>query len=164
MNIKKVIPLIKATPDNLQPYGKFIGKPQRPPTLARGDIDYYHDLHDANDFTNQPVASYLVCHNKGFILTQIERHRHTEEAFIPLSGESIMVMGKVGQLNVDELVAVHFDGSFGIIFYKDTWHFAPFAITETATFMLLSGKDSGPDIEVIDVEPMRITTPQQTKL
>lgn len=159
MNIKKVIPLIKATEENIKPYGKFVGKSNREPTLARGDIDYYHQICNANDFTNKPVASYLICYPREFIFKQIERHRKTEEAFIPLMGESVIVMGKPGELNTDNLVAVHFDGSCGIIFYRDTWHFAPYALTKTATFMLLSGEDSGPDIEVVDIEPMIISTP-----
>lgn len=159
MNIKKIIPLIKATEENIKPYGKFIGLPQCLPSLARGDIDYYHNICNADDFTQKPVVSYLICHKREFILTQIERHRQTEEAFIPLSGESVIVMAKAGELDTDQLVAVYLDGSSGIIFYRDTWHFAPFAITDTATFMLLSGEDSGPDIEVIDIKPLVITAP-----
>ncbi len=155
------IPLIKPTAENLAPYARLVGKPLSAPTLARGDIDYYHHVADAQDFTSHPVSSYLITYPRPFLLEKIERHRHTEEAFIPLEGESVIVLGAPGEFDPAALCAVHLDGSFGLILYRDTWHFAPFAQQKPATFMLLSGKDSGPDIEVLDIESRPIATPDK---
>lgn len=158
------IPLIQVNAQNIAPFGKLLGLPHSAPTLARGDIDYYHHVSDSNDFTDHPVTSYLISYPRTALLEKIERHRHTEETFIPLTGESVMVLGKPGTLNDEELVAIHLDGSFGIQLYRDTWHFAPFALGNPATFLLLSGKDSGPDIEILEVTARDITLPQQKEM
>ncbi len=159
MKILKDIPLIKATPEMIKPYGKFLGKPDTKPTLVRDDIDYYHNIALSGNFTENPVTSYLICKKHGLTLKQVERHRQTEESFIPLEGRSLMILGKKGELKEDELVAVYMDGSWGIQLYKDTWHFAPFPIDDIATFLLLSGRDSGPDIEVLDVTQRQMPLP-----
>ncbi len=154
------IPLIEATAENLAPYGKLLGLPDRQPTLARGDIDYYHHIADSGDFTDHPVTSYLISYPRPPRLEFIERHRQTEETFIPLTGRSVMVLGTPGPLNTASLVAIYLDGSFGIQLRRDTWHFAPFALGSEATYLLLSGKDSGPDIEVLPVDSRDIAVPQ----
>lgn len=153
------IPLMEITAENIAPYGRLLGKPVSDPTLARGDIDYYHHVADSNDFTSHPVTSYLISYPRPALLEKIERHRHTEETFIPLTGESVMVLGKPGVLNEAELVAIHLDGSCGIQLHRDTWHFAPYALHDKATYLLLSGKDSGPDIEVLEVNKREIEHP-----
>lgn len=162
--ISKKIPLIEVNEKNLAPYGKLLYQPNRAPSLSRGDIDYYHHVTSSNDFTDHPVTSYLISYYRKSLLEKIERHRHTEETFIPLVGDSVMVLGKPGVLNEDEFVAIHLDGSFGIQLHRDTWHFAPFSLTEKATYLLLSGKDSGPDIEVFDVVPRNIEIPKNREV
>ena len=158
------VPLIEATAENLAPYGKLLGLPNRQPTLARGDIDYYHHIADSGDFTTHPVTSYLISYPRPPRLELIERHRQTEETFIPLTGHSVMVLGRPGPLNTDQLVAIHLDGSFGIQLRRDTWHFAPFALDCEATYLLLSGKDSGPDIEVLPVRARDIALPDTAEV
>lgn len=153
------IPLIEVNAESISPYGKLLALPDGQPTIARGDIDYYHHIADSNDFTAHPVTSYLISHPRALLLEKIERHRQTEETFIPLNGSSVMVLGKPGPLEEIELVAIHLDGSFGIQLYRDTWHYAPFAIDDRATYLLLSGKDSGPDIEIRDVTARPIAQP-----
>lgn len=158
------IPLIEVNDKSISPYGILLCKPNRKPNLSRGDIDYYHHIASSNDFTEHPVTSYLISYRREPFLEKIERHRHTEETFIPLTGKSVMVLGKPGILDESEFVAIHLDGSFGIQLYRDTWHFAPFALTEKSTYLLLSGKDSGPDIEVVDVAGRGVTIPQDNKV
>ncbi|WP_196592774.1 ureidoglycolate lyase [Pectinatus sottacetonis] len=158
--LMKDIPLIKAVPETIEAYGKFLGKPDRKPTLERGDIDYYHNIAPSGDFTKYPVSSFLICHKHDFILKRVERHKFTEETFIPLEGHSLMILGKKGELKEENLVAVYMDGSWGIQLYRGTWHFAPFPLDPLATFILLSGRDSGPDIEVCDVKQRKMPLPQ----
>lgn len=157
------IPLMAITAENIAPYGRLLGKPASEPTLSRGDIDYYHHVADSNDFTDHPVTSYLISYPRPAVLEKIERHRQTEETFIPLTGESVMVLGKPGALKENELVAIHLDGSCGIQLHRDTWHFAPYALNDKATYLLLSGKESGPDIEVVDVNKREISQPAVTE-
>lgn len=148
------IPLIEATAENLAPYAKFIGLPaNRTPSVDRTDITYYHDVCEANDFTEIPVASFLKAKPHPFTLANIERHMQTEEAVIPLTGESVIILGPVGEFDSNKLVAVHLDGSFGIIMRRNAWHFAPFPLHgEDATYMLLSGRYTPDDIEVLDID------------
>lgn len=157
------IPLIEATAESLAPYAKLIGLPANSsPSVDRTDITYFHDICDANDFTNIPVASFLKAKPHPFVLSNIERHMQTEEAVIPLTGESVIVLGPVGEFDINKLVAVHLDGSFGIIMRRNAWHFAPFPLDEeNATYMLLSGRHTPDDIEVLDIDT--VIVPQVKK-
>ncbi len=157
------IPLIEATAESLAPYAKLIGLPaNRSPSVDCTDITYFHDICDANDFTNIPVASFLKAKPHPFVLSNIERHMQTEEAVIPLTGESVIVLGPVGEFDINKLVAVHLDGSFGIIMRRNAWHFAPFPLDEeNATYMLLSGRHTPDDIEVLDIDT--VIVPQVKK-
>jgi ureidoglycolate lyase len=157
---QSVIPLIEVSPESIAPYGRLLGQPEKKPTLSRGDIDYYHHVADSKDFTLHPVTSYLISYPRALILERIERHRQTEESFIPLTGTSVMVLGKPGELIEKDLVAIYLDGSFGIQLHRDTWHYAPFATDNKATYLLLSGKDSGPDIDIRTVTAREIMRPQ----
>lgn len=154
------IPIIKISPESIAPYGRLLGQPEIEPTLSRGDIDYYHHVADSTDFTQHPVTSYLISHPRNLLLEKIERHRQTEESFIPLTGTSVMVLGKPGELKEEQLVAIYLDGSFGIQLHRDTWHYAPFALDDKATYLLLSGKDSGPDIDIRTVATREIMRPE----
>lgn len=162
--IYRPIPLIKVSPESIAPYGILLGQPERQPTLSRGDIDYYHHISDSTDFTDHPVTSYLISYPRTLLLEKIERHRQTEESFIPLTGTSVMVLGKPGELKEEDLVAIYLDGSFGIQLHRDTWHYAPFAIDDKATYLLLSGKNSGPDIEIKTVTTREIAHPQEREI
>ncbi|WP_044172293.1 ureidoglycolate lyase [Phytobacter massiliensis] len=157
------IPLIKATAENLAPYAKFIGFPTgRTPSVDRVDITYFHDVCDTDDFTDKPVASFLLAKPHNFTLCNIERHMQTEEAVIPLTGESVIILGPVGEFDINKLVAVHLDGSFGIVMRRNAWHFAPFPLHgKDATYMLLSGRHTPDDIEVLDIETVSVPTPEK---
>lgn len=152
------IPLIDVTAENLAPYAKLIGLPtNRSPSVDRTDITYFHDVCDADDFTAIPVASFLRAKPHSFTLSNIERHMQTEEAVIPLTGESVIVLGPVGQFDISKLVAIHLDGSFGIIMRRNAWHFAPFPLHgEDATYMLLSGRHTPDDIEVLEIDTVKV--------
>ena len=148
------IPLIEATEESLAPYAKLIGlPPTQKPSVERSDITYFHDVCDVNDFTDKPVASFLKAKPHPFTLSNIERHMQTEEAVIPLTGESVMILGPVGEFDANKLVAIHLDGSYGIIMRRNVWHFAPFPLNEEkATYMLLSGRHTPDDIEVLAID------------
>jgi ureidoglycolate lyase len=152
------IPMIAATPENLAPYAKYIGLPtSRTPSVDRHDITYFHDICDTSDFTDNPVASFLKAKPHEFKLSNIERHMQTEEAVIPLTGESVMILGPAGEFDANKLVAIHLDGSYGIIMNRNTWHFAPFPLNnDNATYMLLSGRHTPKDIEVLDIEAVLV--------
>lgn len=154
------IPMIEATAENLAPYAKLIGLPSgRTPSVDRTDITYFHDICDANDFTHSPVASFLMAKPHSFVLSNIERHMQTEEAVIPLTGESVIVLGPVGEFDINKLVAIHLDGSYGIVMRRNAWHFAPFPLHgENATYILLSGRHTPDDIEVLDIDTVMVPT------
>ncbi|MEX0563319.1 ureidoglycolate lyase [Raoultella ornithinolytica] len=152
------VPLIAATAENLAPYAKYVGLPaNRTPSVDRTDITYFHDVGDANDFTDTPVASFLKAKPHPFTLSNIERHMQTEEAVIPLTGESVMILGPAGEFDINKLVAIHLDGSFAIIMRRNVWHFAPFPLHgEDATYMLLSGRHTPDDIEVLKIDTVNV--------
>lgn len=153
----KVEPL---TPQAFEPYGRVLTKPNTPTEAPeRADLDVWIGISDLMGLEEQtPVIAYLECTRHNLPLNKIERHNTTAEAFIPLEGESVIVVAPLSDPNdpnaqpdESQLKAFLLDGSMGIFLPKGAWHWAPFPVGDKATFLLLFNKDI--DIEIRDMGP-----------
>jgi ureidoglycolate lyase len=98
---------------------------------------------------------------RDFSLDQIERHVRLTEALIPLEGTSMVPLAPPkdaedpkAKVPLNESVAFLLDGSKGVVMKKGTWHWAPFPITEKATFAVMLGIDTvKEDLDIRDVKP-----------
>jgi len=152
-------------PEAFAPFGKVLGKPQAgAPAAEREDLTAWLGISDLLGMEGEStVWGYLSCHRHTLPLDQLERHCRTPEAFIPLEGSSVIVVLPPSDPNdptasPDEsaMRAFLLDGSAGVFFRAGVWHWAPFAITENATFLLLLCEDVGDDIDIRDVGPHTI--------
>lgn len=147
------------TRENFEPFGTIIEPPGTKPTISDSALDYWGAL-TALD-VEKPQVSFLVVKKRDFSLDKIERHVKLTEAFIPLEGTSVFpltppkdVEDPKAQVPLDELVAFLLDGSKGIVMKKGTWHWAPFPVTEKATFAVMLGIDTvKEDLDIRDVKP-----------
>jgi len=145
--------------ENFEPFGTIIEPPSTKPTISNQSFDYWGGLTKLD--VEKPQVSFLVVKKRDFSLDKIERHVKLTEVIIPLEGTSVFPLGPPKDIEdpkakvpLDELVAFLLDGSKGIVMKKGTWHWAPFPITEKATFAVMLGIDTAKeDLDIRDVKP-----------
>lgn len=155
----KEMPIEILTRENFEPFGTIIEPPSTKPAISNSALDYWGALTKID--VEKPQVSFLVVKKRDFSLDKIERHVKLTEALIPLEGTSVFPLAPPkdnakpkAKVPLDESVAFLLDGSKGIVMKKGTWHWAPFPITEKATFAVILGMSTvKEDLDIRDVKP-----------
>ncbi len=96
----KTIKVEKLTKEAFKDYGIYLGKPNKEPDASRDDLVAYLGISDILDLKSESAAwGYLTLKKHDGLLDTIERHCKTAEAFIPLTGKSIMVSAPISDPN-----------------------------------------------------------------
>jgi len=147
------------TKEDFEPFGTIVEPPSTKPTISNRSLDFWEALTELD--VEKPQVSFLVVKKRDFSLDKIERHVKLTEVFIPLEGTSVFplappkdVEDPKAKVPLGELVAFLLDGSKGVVMKKGTWHWAPFPITEKATFAVLLGINTvKEDCDIREVKP-----------
>jgi len=147
------------TKEDFEPFGTIVESPSTKPTISDRSLDFWEALTELD--VEKPQVSFLIVKKRDFSLDKIERHVKLTEVFIPLEGTSVFplappkdIKDPKAKVPLDELVAFLLDGSKGIVMKKGTWHWAPFPITERATFAVMLGTNTvKEDCDIRDVKP-----------
>lgn len=152
MNPLPALPTLALTAEAFAPYGTLLGQPAHAPKLERGDITYWHATADLSGLAGSGVTGHLIAHRREAVLSQIERHNHTPEAFIATAGRSLMVVGAPGDADPDSLKVFELNAGQAVLLHVGTWHWAPYPLTETASFLLLLRAETADhDVEMADL-------------
>ncbi len=145
------------TPEAFAPFGTLLAQPATAPSLERGDITFWNATADLSGLAASGVTGHLIAHRRAPLLTQIERHARTPEAFIATAGRSLFVVGPPGEPDPDRLRVFEVAAGQALLLHPGSWHWAPYPVTETATFLLLlRAETSAHDIEMVDVPPVQL--------
>lgn len=147
------------TKENFEPFGTIIEPPNIKPTISNASLDYWGALAELD--IEKPQVSFLVVKKRDFVLDKIERHVKLTEVFIPLEGTSVFPLAPPkniddpkAEIPLDKVTAFLLDGSKGVVMKKGTWHWAPFPITDKATFAVILGAETvEKDLDIRDVKP-----------
>jgi ureidoglycolate hydrolase len=139
-----------------EPFGRVLARPDIPPAAAREDLDAWLGYSDLMGMEGgNPRIAYLQVRRNDLPLNQLERHCQAPEGFIPLEGSSVIIVAPISDPedpdafpDEDAVRAFLLDGSAGILLPRGSWHWAPYPITETATFLLLHDRDILDDIQI----------------
>ena len=142
-----------------KPFGTFLGKCETEPTAKRKDLTAWLNISSFLDLQSKGSIGYLeVYRQEKFSLGTLEYHEKCAEAFLPLSGTSVLVVAPfhapMGSMDEGQIRAFLLDGSSGVFIPKGVWHWAPMAISETADFLMLQNNDM---IVINDIIEKRIT-------
>ena len=141
------------------PFGRVLGRPPDDPNATREDLDAWLGMSDIYGMEAlHPVWSFLEVKRSSMAQNQLERHLQAAEAFVPLQGNSVLMVAPATHeqdptAGPDEnaIRAFLLDGRAGVFLPKGVWHWAPFPIGETATFLLLMDRDILDDIEIREI-------------
>ena len=160
MNDTDLRPVLTAqllTADRFTPFGTLLSQPTTTPSLKRGDITFWNATADLAGLADSGVTGHLIAHRRGGTLTQIERHNDTPEAFIATAGHSLLVVGQPGPPDPARLQVFEMQAGQAVLLHRGTWHWAPYPLTETATFLLLLRAETADhDVEVFDIPARRL--------
>lgn len=141
--------------ETVQQFGEVIEKPAGDPSVeVEGVQRYWHNVNSLVDLGEAAVTGYLEAPQRKFKLTKMERHKNTQEAFIPLKGVSVFMLAPPEEKpDPSEMTPFLMDGSKGILLDEGVWHWVPFPLTEEATFALLLKKETvDEDIEIVEFD------------
>jgi ureidoglycolate lyase len=153
------------TPEAFAPFGRMIAMPDRP-TEAPGrlDLDVWFHVSDLMGLEGQqPSITFLTVKRHAAPVTQIERHCRTAEFFIPLEGQSVMLVAPASNPDDPDAVpdesglrAFLLDGSAAVALPRGGWHWAPYPVGDRATFLLIFDRDILNDIQIRALPPVQI--------
>jgi ureidoglycolate hydrolase len=148
---------VRPTSVNFAPFGALLERPSTDATLRRDDITYWHGTGDLGDLDRSGVTGFLTAHRRDALLNILERHNHTCEAFIPISGSSLFVVAAPGPLQLETIRVFLLEPGRGVLLHTGTWHWAPFPLTQSADFLLaLRAETPTEDIETLEIPPHRL--------
>jgi ureidoglycolate lyase len=132
----------KLTEKAFATYGKILGKTDsRTPDIQDAISDVWLGVSDLMQIgTRGNPVTYLRIHARPERYDTIERHLTSAEAFIPLEGKGILLVGpadNIKPLNPNDLRAFYMDGSCGVLFPKGTWHAVPYKMSDILSFLVL---------------------------
>ncbi|MDG4889764.1 ureidoglycolate lyase [Mesorhizobium sp. WSM4887] len=99
-------------------------------------------------------------------VSQVERHPHAAQIFLPLQASRYMVTvmpaNAAGAPQVDAAVSFIVPGHIGVIYKAGIWHVGASAIDRDANFAVLMWRGSEDDDEFLRVNPFKIVAENTT--
>ena len=125
----RTIPLIDATPENFAPYGTILGDSSSSGSQHYKAVRVCKPAH--NFSSDEDTCVIVLCYEpRPFEVKFMERHYKHTQTFIPLEGKPLIGFfappNDKSEPDLDQIVALRFDGSAGFVMHKGTWHEQPF--------------------------------------
>ena len=162
--IERVVKAEKLTSESFGPFGDVLGPQIREPTLSTDIFRYWGSA--AQLRMADVEAGYLVVKYRPFTFGKMERHLKTSEMFIPMEGCSLFPVAGPSTLNdaeaapaSHEVRAFIMDGSAAVLLKEGVWHWAPFPLTATSSYLVLHRKGTVDiDLDMQDLEKSKALT------
>lgn len=152
------IKIQQLTQKRFEPFGQVITKRRGEPNVSLEILNYWHNINNLTSLGKEGVTGYLETKNRDFAFHKMERHKNTIEAFIPLGDCSIFPVAPPHDPipDQDQITAFILDGTKGVILKEGVWHWAPFPLSESTSFILLLKKRTvEEDIDTIDLKDLK---------
>jgi ureidoglycolate lyase len=169
----------RLTPEAFAPFGEIIGPAPRPAVtnrdlIARNLVRIEHpvpqdrlDAFDVLDYwapvgaiSQEPMKfGFMIPRERPWHVDWFERHLKGTQSFLPLGGQSMIVLAPPNDPfdspavpKVEDARAFLLDGTRGINLKLGTWHWTPFPVTAGAAFAILVRQDAAADdLNMIDL-------------
>ncbi|WP_448586191.1 ureidoglycolate lyase [Thermaurantiacus sp.] len=137
------VPVKRATPGALAPYGQVIG---HDPNVAPMPIDFYGGAAKVRrvvDFRAEGTIEMPVVtlQRRPLEVRWMERHFKHTQAFVPLGGKPFIACFAPPNdrelPDLDRVEAFLFDGSAGFLMHIGTWHEFPFALVDDTALLVI---------------------------
>lgn len=143
------ITAVPATHQSFLPYGQLIEAPSEP-----GRKSFTEGLsHDERQFVLSATRSQPV--DVPLLATQLERHRHSSQTFLPMDVSRWLVIVST-TLAMTDVRAFVVGSGVGVTVGRGIWHHGLTVLDRAASFAVVMWKDGVTDDEFVDVEPFEV--------
>ncbi|MHB1459569.1 MAG: ureidoglycolate lyase, partial [Armatimonadota bacterium] len=150
------------TQEAFSEFGKVLGIPDCEPTIGDDVHQAWIGISDTMGIgqSSGKQITALRIHTNPPCFEKMEKHESSAEAFIPLDGQSVLVVAPAdastesGGPDMSCTKAFLMDGSKGVLMKRGTWHALPWKLTDKATFLVLVDDSiiSSNDLNITPVE------------
>ncbi len=144
------LPLVDATPENLAPFGLYLGSEVPESGLSipfyKGSVQEGHNF--SFQYRGQAVMRSAKIGRRNPQLDWLERHLHMTQLFVPLGTRGyVMVLAPPNQdeghdvPDLSRAVAFRFPAGAGLMLHKGTWHDFPFATEGEVTVLTANSSE-----------------------
>lgn len=153
--------LLPALPDAaaFAPFGALIQPPQNP-----GDRRMFsHWLVPVEGLTLQFHINHVLPSPLPLQLTQVERHPHAAQAFVPLDVSrylvTVMPSDADGRPQASRAMCFLMPGTMGVIYGRNTWHAAITVLDRPGSFAVSMWRGAADDDVMAQTAPRKIDLP-----
>ncbi len=141
------------------PYGTIIGPKDSKPTFSNSELNLWFGIDEIRLSNGIGQICWLEVKTKRpFICNKLECHMNCSETLIPMSGQSILVVGLPGGgaggalPDVKSIEAFFIDGARGVNLKPRVWHWLPYPLSGKTHFALILKKGTPEeDLQVVDL-------------
>lgn len=137
------VPVTVLTRESFSPFGVVIEKPQTPPDISRPTYVWWDEV-AATPFRERVQLGWLTVYRRPLIFDQMERHRKSTQAFIPLATTPLIFAvapptdpADGGLPDPTEIRAFWLVGGQGVQIHPGVWHLTMFPLEPSAEVLLV---------------------------
>jgi len=126
------------TRQNFSIFGQFIQKPDNAkPTLENEFLQFFGEL----AFWESEELEFGICtfRHRPFATRELEQHKHTKELLYAIDGDfwlPVVPLNGDGTPKLEDTAVFHVKAGEGVILNEAIWHWAPYALGESASILV----------------------------
>jgi ureidoglycolate lyase len=132
----------KLSVEGFAPFGSVIMKPERPLDIESPVLRYWHDMADISNLGTMGTMGFMQMKRVPVLCETLQVLHASIELYLSLDGKPSVFFvapprhGAAVLPDEDRIEAFLIEGSVGLSVNAGIWHVAPFALGETADFIL----------------------------
>ena len=142
------IKIEELTEESFKPYGGIIDVPHTKPDYSNDELDLWCGIDEIKINKGASEFGWLNAKSqRPFVCNNLNCHINTSEAFIPVLGQSVVVVALSGNKSTSfnlpdpkSIKAFLVDGSKGFNLKPGVWHWLPYPLSTKASFIVLFKK------------------------
>jgi len=143
-------------------YGHLISNEKIKPTMEEDTFTFWDNMAEMN-IEGKTGFGILEVNKRIKDVTNLERHRKTEEIFFALDEDVVVLVGKATPNqevpDIETVKAFQLEKGKGIFLSIGTWHWIPFPLAEKARLLVVFQQGTVEhDLEIIDLKELRGVT------
>ena len=152
--MRQEVPVKKITKKNFNEYGDVITTKNIKPRINEDVFTFWNNLATMRPEGNIDFALLEVVKRENNYRT-MERHTTTKEAYMALDEDVVLFVSltKNEKPDFETVKAFHLEAGKGVVLNRNTWHWLPYPLADSAHLLVLNKKETlEDDLEKIDIK------------
>ncbi len=138
--MKLMVP-VKLNDSNFNEYGWAVRKPERALDVENDQLAYWDNMADLSNFNGNGLLGFLEVKRIPIKMEMMDLLTESLRLYLSVDAKpsiQFVALNKPGALepDLDTLKAFYIENGDGVIIRENVWHWTPYALTETAGFVM----------------------------